>query len=684
MQRNIRDAGTLGAGGVEFVPFYAYGSEVPGADWATYDFGTPAYLKIFKAALRAHKEAGLALDFSLGPNQGQGVPADVLLRDSLYGQAPHSVVISATGVSMESFQVEFDAAGMDDQSVINSTIHLELPSSGGESYRLFAFYQYLTHAQNVVVDSNFTGTIFDDNGYYTVDHFSARGAQVVTKIWDDYLLSDAEIKELLPEVGNYGWEDSIEARSNISWTTALPRIFKDKYGYNLERHLPLIMFGNNNLGVQTASPGSTQCLLDTSDQGKRYLNDYRGALMEGYRAYMEHYMRWTNAMNLQYSSQVAYNLPIDVLANVPYPAVLTGKKVISDELGAIVSEAYSHTVSRLLWQVSRAAAGGVNQVVLHGQSYSEYLFILSDVVKSSGKVSVATTKQPYLLNPWTGEESSVLAYQQKSGRTVIPFAFAANQTMILAFRDTDSFASSIKTTDVPTSIIDHEYSKSGGLHLHVTASSSAKMAFTLSNSKTIIQLINHTVAPGITLSNWTLTVEHWDHPLNISDASIIALKHNTTHRLSSFVSWREIPAIPNVSGIGYYSNTLIWSPSKSASGAYLLLPTAINGARVYMNGHRVPPFVYQAPKINISPHLRSGANEITVEVPSVMWNYLRSIFDELWTGGIHASNVFGSSWGPPGTVDNGLIREAVTVPYVDVYVGRSSRPPSQAPQMKRH
>jgi hypothetical protein len=31
---------------------------------------------MFLAALEAHKEAGLVMDFPLGPNQGQGVPAD--------------------------------------------------------------------------------------------------------------------------------------------------------------------------------------------------------------------------------------------------------------------------------------------------------------------------------------------------------------------------------------------------------------------------------------------------------------------------------------------------------------------------------------------------------------------------------------------------------------------------------
>ena len=65
---------------MEFVPFFNYGGELPlypaGADWSTYGFGTPAFKEVFRSALEAHKENGLTMDFALGPNQGQGVPAD--------------------------------------------------------------------------------------------------------------------------------------------------------------------------------------------------------------------------------------------------------------------------------------------------------------------------------------------------------------------------------------------------------------------------------------------------------------------------------------------------------------------------------------------------------------------------------------------------------------------------------
>lgn len=80
VKENIQSAGAVGAGGVEFLPFYNYGGEMdgtpPGADWSTYGFGTEAFKEMFLTALKAHKDAGLVMDFPLGPNQGQGVPAE--------------------------------------------------------------------------------------------------------------------------------------------------------------------------------------------------------------------------------------------------------------------------------------------------------------------------------------------------------------------------------------------------------------------------------------------------------------------------------------------------------------------------------------------------------------------------------------------------------------------------------
>lgn len=76
VQADIRASGERGAGGVEFLPFYNYGGGAPVNDWSLYGFGTPAFNYIFKAALEAHRDGGLLMDFATGPNQGQGVPAE--------------------------------------------------------------------------------------------------------------------------------------------------------------------------------------------------------------------------------------------------------------------------------------------------------------------------------------------------------------------------------------------------------------------------------------------------------------------------------------------------------------------------------------------------------------------------------------------------------------------------------
>jgi hypothetical protein len=51
-------------------------SKGPATDWNIYGYGTPAYRDVLKAALQVHKDLGLIMDFSMGPQSGQGVPAE--------------------------------------------------------------------------------------------------------------------------------------------------------------------------------------------------------------------------------------------------------------------------------------------------------------------------------------------------------------------------------------------------------------------------------------------------------------------------------------------------------------------------------------------------------------------------------------------------------------------------------
>ena len=269
---------------------------------------------------------------------------------------------------------------------------MHFDTAGDAQYRLFAYYQYQDLVKSLEIESNTTGTMFD-NGSYTVDHYSSRGAQTVIDFWENHILNDTDVKELLTDVGKYGWEDSVEIKSNISWTPSLPDTFRQMNGYDLRKYLPLLMYGNNNPGMQPSYPGDLACVLDSEDAGTGFVNDFRETLAEGYQDYLKALTSWAESLGLEYSAQVSYNLPMDMEASIEYVnapeceslafednvdgyrqfsgvANLAQKKVISNEMGGDLRKAYALPLSELLSQINKAFAGGVNQIVLHGQTYT--------------------------------------------------------------------------------------------------------------------------------------------------------------------------------------------------------------------------------------------------------------------------------------------------------------------------
>lgn len=162
----------------------------------------------------------------------------------------------------------------------------------------------------------------------------------------------------------------------------------------MKRYLPLIAFRNNNLALQPSAPGRFECILDTTDAGKGYEYDYRTILSEGYRDYLETLRGYFNDdLGIPLSVQPSYGLNQDMADSVPVvdvpecesltfkdsidgyrqfsgPAHLAGKNVISNEVGAQMTSAYMHSNKALLWSVNRGFSGGINQYVLHGQSFS--------------------------------------------------------------------------------------------------------------------------------------------------------------------------------------------------------------------------------------------------------------------------------------------------------------------------
>jgi hypothetical protein len=95
---DIASIASVGAGGLEFLPFYLYGlptstrSQTP-TDWNKYGFGTGAFQSLFKEALRAVKQSDMLMDFGIGANQGQGVPAEPLTEGLAVQLVCHLVLL---------------------------------------------------------------------------------------------------------------------------------------------------------------------------------------------------------------------------------------------------------------------------------------------------------------------------------------------------------------------------------------------------------------------------------------------------------------------------------------------------------------------------------------------------------------------------------------------------------------
>ncbi|KAI5370266.1 Putative Galactose-binding-like domain superfamily [Septoria linicola] len=407
----------VGMGGLEVLGYYL------AVDWTIYGWGTEAWKKLQDVALRASKELGLILDFALGPNQGADVPAHPddegvmwqlpfntsvpvggFFNDVLPGWGSGTFISASIGLvtskenatwsAMPAWQYHeyngtrqtLSTASLQDVTdkvnQENGQIELQFPSSAeGIEYRLFAYYQtrstYLEQTSPLEVNTTVAQSIVNSyvqNGSRVVDHFSAKGAQLIVDFWEEHLLG-GDSRELIKEVGNFACEDSMEigAGAIAWWTPGLLDVFRSKTGYDLNKYLPLIFSYDTEHNGPLASPD--RFFTDSDDLGQAFVNDY-----------------WV-ALESQFSAQVVYNLPMDMLANIPAvnapeceslgsdhvidayrqfagPANLAGKRIISSELGAQRNEVYSQTLAELIWDTKRSIAGSVNNFIYHGFPYT--------------------------------------------------------------------------------------------------------------------------------------------------------------------------------------------------------------------------------------------------------------------------------------------------------------------------
>ncbi|KAK4163272.1 hypothetical protein QBC43DRAFT_355013 [Cladorrhinum sp. PSN259] len=268
------------------------------------------------------------------------------------------------------------------------------PSTPGEQQQanwvVTAFYQRYSNERSCASVAGAPTWI--GNGSWMVDHFSSAGAKKMTDFWDQQVLADKEIDGLMKKVGDYSWEDSMEMMAPLWWTHGFLDRFKNARGYDATKYLP-VFFQAKNLWNSYGEPYDTSYIFDGEPaDGGQYAEDYRLTLSEGYQDYLRHHQQWASARGMSHSTQPAYNMPLDMAASIPLvgapeleslgfgesidtyrqftgPAHLSGRNIISTEIGAQRGGAYVQTLPKLIGLFQDSFAAGVNTLSIHGFAY---------------------------------------------------------------------------------------------------------------------------------------------------------------------------------------------------------------------------------------------------------------------------------------------------------------------------
>ena len=295
---------------------------------------------------------------------------------------------------------------------------------------------------------------------------------------------------------------------------------------------------------------------------------------------------------------------------------------------------------------------------------ASYVFVYNDAWDSeigegasSGAVTFETTGVPYMHDAWTGAVSPILGYQRTKCTTTIPLSLAGNQSMIIAFHHDATTSTGTRLLSLPSTVFSAEQSGGNGSNLITVKAARSTETVLLSNGATMSLPIP---APVMNLKDWTLVIESWTSPSDPGADQTVAAKSNSTHQISGKLKpWNQIDdSLADVSGRGFYTTTFSWPPSHGkADGAMLDLGAYVNTARVWVNGHRLPPLDCTAARTDIDEFLVDGDNALEVVVTTTLGNALRPIYENVKSSG--------TLWlGPePIAQDYGLVMPVSVVPY---------------------
>ncbi|KAI0533554.1 hypothetical protein GGR58DRAFT_109359 [Xylaria digitata] len=171
--RDVADIAAVGAGGLEFLPYYQLGP-IP-TNWSEYGFGSESHRTIFRAVMDAVAEHEILLDFSVGGNQGQGVPSEpeevglaLELVWLLSAHAAAALVLSRGRlISIYSDQAYVNVSIPAGQ-FFNGTLPLSTQPVNPELYNMYALEEFGQQNLSVVLGMEVLAQSDSDSGTVTI------------------------------------------------------------------------------------------------------------------------------------------------------------------------------------------------------------------------------------------------------------------------------------------------------------------------------------------------------------------------------------------------------------------------------------------------------------------------------------------------------------------------------------
>ncbi|GAW04150.1 secreted protein [Lentinula edodes] len=622
---DIGEIARVGSSGFELLSYQSYGSVSSSTgliilDPTDFAFGSDRFVNVTASVVQAAIDNNLTIDFTLGPDQGAGVP--VLPED----------------VDME---------GMNTELVFGSHF-----LAAGESFNgpipqpeIFPFLRF-----DGTVASNHANTTWPGLTTFGYDFADMHGPRMPA--WDYY-------KEYLDYL----------ARTQYVLQAGVAKVDLGIYrkGYNIVTPPPYTVSDSR---LAPAGPAYKAFILGRQDNitvdAAQRLVDYA-----------------QNGLPVVIVGDIPSDIPGFEMGNVSVVQVQSLMSRLTAEATVVVVDDESDVPSALVsLAVLPAVAADPPSATLYSvvrevdnndsETRTTYFFLFNQGTSTMNftlTLNPGFEGSPFALDPWSGEVAPVVLHSNSSsGNISIPeISLAPSQTALFAVTS----GNSLEGVPIPNGHLVSADPNVTAVAL-TTSSPSSTQQFELRSPdegmKQFITEAGETMSANFTLEGetsqvldgWQLNVTAWTPPQNLSDHRSVLIPQAAINLTQGLVPWSSIEGLANISGVGTYNTSFEWNHADDgAVGLLLDFGEIFHTLKARLNDKQVATADPTHPVVDISKLVVNGTNTIIVDVASTLLNAVNAVAQVESLGQLRLS----TDPSPPQDQQYGLIANVTLVPY---------------------